>query len=129
MLLRAPLLAVGAVTLLAVIACTSTRPVGGVGSLRAATSAIEVTNDRFDYVVVYVIDRGTRIELGVVPAMSSRTFTPSPAQVSTGAAVSLGAGHRGAAMNQVTQPLHLLPGRIASWTIPDGNRVEQPIVR
>ena len=63
-------------TLLAAIACTSPRAITGVGSPRAAAPAIEVTNDRLDYVVVYVIHSGVRFKLGVVPAMSRRTFTP-----------------------------------------------------
>jgi hypothetical protein len=114
--------------LLALIACTSTRSVTRVGSLRASTPAIEVTNDRIDYVVVYVIHSGERFELGVVPAMSRRTFRPSRSQLGTDAVVSLGAGRRGVAMDQLTLPLPLLAGSNTSWTVRDVG-IEQPIVR
>ena len=114
--------------LLTLIACTSTRSVTGVGSLRASTPAVEVTNDRFDYVVVYAIHSGGRFELGVVPAMSRRTFTLSRQQLGTGTVVMLGAGRRGAAMDQITLPLPLLAGGNASWTVRDG-WIDQPIVR
>lgn len=127
---RAAALLCPTATLFAVIACTSTRPVACVGSLRAAPPAIEVRNDRFDDVVVYVIRSGMPFELGVVPAVSRRVFTPSETELGAGAELSFGAGRRGAAMDQVTQPLHFLsPGRIASWTVGTGSRVEQPIVR
>ena len=100
-----------------------------VGALRAGTPAIEVRNDRFEYVVVYVVQSGMRIELGVVPAMSRRTFLPNESQLRTDAVMSLGVGPRGAAMDQLTLSLHLRSGSIANWTIHDGAWVEQPIVR
>jgi len=115
-------------TLLAAIACTSTRAATGVGALRAGTPAIEVTNDRLDYVVVYIIHSGVRFKLGVVPAMSRRTFTPTRSQLGTGAVVTLGAGRRGGAMDQVTLPLALLPGSNASWAVRE-RWIEQPVVR
>jgi len=115
-------------TLLAAIACTSPRAITGVGSPRAAAPAIEVTNDRLDYVVVYVIHSGVRFKLGVVPAMSRRTFTPTRSQLGTGGVVTLGAGRRDGAMDQVTQPLSLLPGSSASWIVRE-RWIEQPVVR
>jgi len=115
--------------LTAVIACMpKTHSVAGVGSPRAASPTIEVTNDRYDYVVVYLIHSGARFELGVVPATSRRTFTPSASQLGTGAVVTLGAGPRGAAMYKVTLPLALLPGSKASWTVRE-RWIEEPVVR
>ena len=114
--------------LLAAIACTSPRAITGVGSPRAAPPAIEVTNDRLDYVVVYVIHSGVRFKLGVVPAMARRTFTPTRAQLGTGGVVTLGAGRRDGAIDQVTQPLSLLPGSNASWIV-RARWIEQPVVR
>jgi hypothetical protein len=115
-------------TLLATIACTSTHPINDVGSARAATPAIEVTNDRLEYVVVYIIHSGVRFKLGVVPAMARRTFTPTRAQLGTGGVVTLGAGRRDGAIDQVTQPLSLLPGSNASWIV-RARWIEQPVVR
>ena len=119
---------VSTATLLVVIACTSARAVSGVGSLRAGPPAIEVTNDRYDYVVVYLIHSGVRVELGVVPATSRRTFTPTSSQLGTDPLVALGAGPRGAAMDQVSIPLALRPGSNASWTLRE-RWIEQPVVR
>ena len=119
---------VSTVTLVAVIACASTHAVSGVGSLRAAPPAIEVTNDRYDYVVVYLIHSGLRVELGVVPATSRRTFTPTSSQLGTDPLVALGAGPRGAAMDQVSIPLALRPGSNARWTLRE-RWIEQPVVR
>ena len=115
-------------TLLAAIACTSPRAITGVGSPRAAPPAIEVTNDQLEYVVVYIIHSGVRFKLGVVPAMSRRTFTPTRSQLGTGGVVTLGAGRRGGAMDQVTQPLSLLPGNNAIWIVRE-RWIEQPVVR
>jgi len=115
-------------TLLAAIACTSPRPITDVGSTRAATPVIEVTNDRLEYVVVYIIHSGVRFKLGDVPAMSRRTFTPTRSQLGTGGVVTLGAGRREGAIDQVTQPLSLLPGSNASWTV-RARWIEQPVVR
>ena len=115
-------------TLLATIACTSTHPINDVGSARAATPAIEVTNDRLEYVVVYIIHSGVRFKLGDVPAMSRRTFKPTRSQLGTGGVVTLGAGRREGAIDQVTQPLSLLPGSNASWIV-RARWIEQPVVR
>jgi len=115
-------------TLLAATACASTHAVPGVASLRAAAPVIEVTNDRLDYVVVYVIHSGVRFKLGVVPAMGRRTFTPTRSQLGTGALVTLGAGRRDGVVDQVTLPLTLLPGSDASWIVRE-RWIEQPVVR
>ena len=119
---------VSTAALLAVIACASPHSLTRVGSPPAGATTIEVTNDRYDYVVVYLIHSGARFELGVVPAMSRRTFTPSASQLGTGAVVTLGAGPRGAAMYKVTLPLALFPGSKASWTVRE-RWIEEPVVR
>jgi len=115
--------------LITVIACMpKTHSGGGVAPLSAAPPTIEVTNDRYDFVVVYLIHSGARFELGVVPAMSRHTFTPNAAQLGTGVDVTLGAGPRGVAMNYVTLPLALLPGHNATWTVRE-RWTEEPVVR
>src|SRR5262245_35182270 len=98
---------ISAGALLALGGCTSPHPVTGVGSLGAAPPTIEVTNDRYAYVVLYIVHSGVRFELGVVPALSRRTFTPSASQLGPGVMVTLGEGPRGGAMDQVTLPLAL----------------------
>jgi len=119
---------VSTAALLAVIACASPHSLTRVGSPPAGATTIEVTNDRYDYVVVYIVHSGVRFELGVVPALSRRTFTPSASQLGSGVVLTLGEGPRGAAMDQVTLPLALLPGSRASWTVRE-KWIEQPVVR
>ena len=114
--------------LLAVIACMSPHPIAISTSRPEAVARLEVWNDRFDDVVIYVIRNRTPIELGVAPAPSHRTFALSNATLGSGGAIALGIGQRGGLLQQTTAPFDLFPGRVASWTIRGGPRVEHPVV-
>lgn len=111
------------------MACTARRTTTGAGPLRGAGAVVEVRNDRFDDLVIYLIRGGTHIELGVAPGASRTTFPLRPAELGSGGAVVLGAAKRGIPMEQITAPFDLVPGRIASWAIRVGTRTEQPILR
>lgn len=100
----------------------------GMAALRGHGAIVEVRNDGFDDLVVYLIRGGTPIELGVAPGASRRAFSLTPTELGAGAVV-LGAGKRGAQMEQVTTPFDLAPGRTATWAIRFGGRTEEPIVR
>ena len=97
--------------------------------MRSAAAVVEVRNDRFDDLVIYLIRGGTHIELGVAPGASRRVFSLRPAELGSGGAVMLGAAKRGVPLEQITAPFDLAPGRIASWAIRVGTRTEQPILR
>ena len=116
------------VALLALSACAPTRG-PGVSALQGKGAVVEVRNDRFDDVVVYLIRGGTQIELGVAPGASRRTFTLSPSQLGNGGGVVLAAGKRGVPMDDITGQFDLAPGRIATWAIRVGTRTDQPLVR
>jgi hypothetical protein len=90
---------------------------------------VEIRNDEFEDVVVYLIRGGTPIPLGVVPGVSRRAFPVREAELGNGGGVELGAGRRGGPIHRVTSPFDLAPGRIATWIVRTGDRVEQPVVR
>ena len=111
------------------MACTATRTTTGAGAARGNAAVVEVRNDRFDDLVIYLIRGGTRIELGVTPGAGRRNFTLRPADLGSGGAMVLGAAKRGVPMEQITAPFDLAPGHIACWVIRVGTRTEQPILR
>jgi hypothetical protein len=115
------------ITITALAACAS-RGSPGVSSLRGHGAVLEVQNDGFDDLVVYLIRGGTPIELGVAPGASRRVFALTPTQLGAGSVV-LSAGKRSAQMEQITAPFDLAPGRIATWAIRFGGRTEQPVVK
>jgi hypothetical protein len=116
-------------TLFTTMACTATRTTAGAGSVLGAAAVVEVRNDRFDDLVIYLIRGGTHTELGVTPGVSRRTFVLRPADLGSSGAVVLGAAKRGVPMEQITAPFDLAPGRTASWAVRAGARTEEPVVR
>jgi hypothetical protein len=115
--------------LMVVSACARSTGTSGAFPLRGHGAVVEVRNDEFDDVVVYLIRGGTPIPLGVVPGLTRRTFGVSESQLADGGAIALGAGARGGPVQRSTSPFDLVPGRIATWIVRAGNRVEQPVVR
>jgi hypothetical protein len=114
---------------LALTACAPGRRASDVSAFQGKGAIIEVRNDRFDDIVVYLIRSGTQIELGVAPGVSRRAFALTPARLGGGGSVALGAGKRGVPLEQITAAFDLVPGRMAVWAIRVGGRIEQPIVR
>ena len=111
------------------MACVATRTTTFADAARGTSAVVEVRNDRFDDLVIYLIRGGTQIELGVALGSSRRTFVLRLAELGSGAAVVLGAAKRGVPVEQITAPFDLAPGRIATWAIRVGTRTEQPILR
>ena len=111
------------------VACVATRTTTVADAARGPSAVVEVRNDRFDDLVIYLIRGGPQIELGVAPGSSRRTFVLRPAELGSGGAVVLGAAKRGVPMEQITAPFDLAPGRITTWAIRVGTRTEQPILR
>jgi hypothetical protein len=113
----------------AALACAGSNPGPGTASLPARGAVVEVRNDEFDDLVVYVIRSGTPIQLGVVSGNSRRAFGLQNAQLGSGDAVALGVAKRGEPISRRTAAFELPPGRIATWVVRRGNQQEQPIVR
>ena len=112
----------------ALVACAGARSSGPAESLRGHGAVVEVRNDDFNDVVIYLIRGGTPVTLGVVPGFSRRAFPIHEGLVGGGSSVSLGSGLRGEPIRRVTTPFELGPGRIASWLVRAGAPVE-PVVR
>ena len=104
-------------------AATNSLPLRGRGAI------VEVRNDNFDDCVIYLIRSGTPIPLGVAPGLSRRSFAIEQGLLGSSGTVVLGAGRRGESIRRLTSPFDLTPGRIASWIVPSGDRVDQPTVR
>jgi len=114
---------------LVALACAGSNRGPGTASLPAHGAVIEVRNDEFDDLVVYLIRGGTRIPLGVVSGNSRRAFGLQNAQLGIGAGVALGVAKRGESISRRTPAFELPPGRIATWVVRRGNEQEQPVVR
>jgi hypothetical protein len=112
-----------------VAACARSGGMSGELPLTGHGAVVEIRNDEFDDVIVYLIRGGTPIPLGVVPGLNHRSFGLGQAQLGDGGGVELGAGRRGGPIQRVTAPFDLAPGRIATWIVRAGDRVEQPVVR
>jgi hypothetical protein len=110
-------------------ACVRSNSTRGAFPLRGHGAVIEVRNDEFDDVIVYLIRGGTPIPLGVVPGLKRRAFRVSESQLAEGGGIALGAGRRGGPVQRATWQFDLAPGRIATWIVRAGDRVEQPIVQ
>ena len=113
----------------ATLACAGSNPGPGTASLPAHGAIVEVRNDEFDDLVVYLIRGGTPIPLGVVAGNSRRTFGLQNAQLGNGDGVALGVAKRGDSISRRTSVFELPPGRIATWVVRRGNQQEQPVVR
>src|SRR5689334_22131317 len=113
----------------AALACAGVNRDPGTASLHARGAVVEVRNDEFDDLVVYVIRSGTPIQLGVVSGNSRRAFGLQNSQLGTGAGVALAVAKRGEPISRRTAAFELPPGRIASWVVRRGNEQELPIVR
>lgn len=96
--------------------------------MRQRAALVEVRNDKPDDVVVYVVHGGIGFRLGIVPALSSRTYEVEPSLLDGGGGLVLGTGKPGQAIERVTSPFTLPRGRIATWVL-GANGVEQPVVR
>lgn len=110
-------------------ACAHPNGVPGEVPLRGRGAVIEVRNDEFDDVIVYLIRGGTPIPLGVVPGLRRRAFGVSESQLGQGGGIALGTGRRGEPVQRATMQFDLAPGRSATWIVRAGDRVDQPIVR
>ncbi|SRR6476646_3627230 len=114
---------------LAGLACAGSHRVDGTASLHARGAVVEIRNDEFDDLVVYLIRGGTPIPLGVVSGNSRRAFGLQNAQLGSGAGVALGVAKRGEPISRWTAAFELPPGRIAFWVVRHGSEHEQPVVR
>ena len=113
----------------AALACAGSNRGPGTASLHARAAIVEVRNDEFDDLVVYLIRSGTPIQLGVVSGNSRRAFGLQNAQLGIGAGVALGVAKRGEPISRRTAAFELPPGRIATWVVRRGNEQELPVVR
>jgi hypothetical protein len=110
-------------------ACATSNATARTNSLEGRGAVIEVRNDEFDDMVVYLFRGATRIPLGVVPGLSRRTLNVDAPRLGGGSSVVLGAGMRGAPIKRVTAPFDLAPGRIATWVLRARGEAEEPVVR
>jgi hypothetical protein len=117
------------IVVLAASACAGSNRGAGIGSLRGRGAVVEVRNDEFDDLVVYLIRSGTPIPLGVVSGNARRAFGLQDAELGGGASIALGVAKRGEPILRWTAAFELPPGRIATWVVRSGNRLEQPVVR
>jgi len=120
---------IGIALALALTACATTHQAEYRGALRGKGAIVEIRNENFDDLVIYLIRSGTPIPLGIAPGLSRRTLPVKSGELDTGDAVALAAGKRGGPIQRITSRFELAPGRIASWHILAGDAVEQPIVR
>jgi hypothetical protein len=118
------LLAVSAAT-----GCARASQGGPATALRGRGAVVEVRNDTFDDLVIYMIRGGTPIPIGVAPGMSRRSIGVGEGQLSNGGGVALAAGKRGGPIEQISAPFDLPPGRYATWTVRSGTVSQQPVVR
>ena len=117
------------ILVLAASACAGSNRGPGTASFYPRAAIVEIRNDEFDDLVVYLIRGGTPIQLGVVSGNSRRAFGVHGAQLGNGAGVALGVAMRGEPISRWTAAFELPPGRIATWVVRRGNEHEQPIVR
>jgi hypothetical protein len=118
------------VAVMATTACaTSSNAADLMHSMRGRGAVVEVRNDEFDDLIIYLIRGGTPIPLGIAPGLSRRALRVFEGQLGNGGAVVLGAGQRGGPIQRTTAPFDLAPGRIATWTVRAAGAPEQPIVR
>ena len=118
--------------LLALSAATGCAPPsreGPASALRGRGAVVEVRNDTFDDVVIYLVRGGTPIPIGVAPGMSRRALGVREGQLANGGGVALAAGKRGGPIEQISTPFDLPPGRYAMWTVRSGTVSQQPVVR
>jgi len=113
----------------AALACAGSNRGAGTASLPAHGAVVEVRNDEFDDLVVYLIRSGTPIQLGVVSGNSRRAFGLQSAQLGSGTSVALGVAKRGEPISRWTAAFELPPGRIATWAVRRGTEYQQPVVR
>lgn len=113
----------------AALACAGSNRGPGTASLPARRSVVEVRNDEFDDLVVYLIRSGTPIQLGIVSGNSRRAFGLQNAQLGSGDGLALGVAKRGEPISRRTSAFELPPGRIATWAVRRGSQQEQPVVR
>lgn len=111
-----------------VSACARSAAARGEIPLRGHGAVIEVRNDEFDDMMVYLVRGGTPIPLGLVPGLKRRVFGLSESQLADGGGLVLGAGQRGGQLQRLTLQFDLAPGRSATWIVRPGDRLEQPIV-
>lgn len=117
------------IALCVVAACAHQTAATPAQPLRATGALVEVHNEGFDDLVIYVIRGSMRTSLGLAPGLSRRTLSVSVPLLGNGSAVVLGAGVRGGPVGSVTDPFDLAAGRIAVWVVRPGARTEQPVVR
>ena len=110
-------------------ACTRANPAADFASLRARGAVIEVRNEEFEDVVVYLIRSGTPIPLGTVPGLSRRALRVGEGQLGNGGGIALAVGIRGASIHRVSTVFDLPPGRMAAWVVRAVGANEQPVVR
>jgi hypothetical protein len=104
------------VVLMTIVACTSRGM--SAGGPEAPSTTLEVTNQSFDNVTVYVVRNTTRRRLGVVNAISSQTFRIPPDMVLEGNTLSFLADPIGAGRPPVTREMLIRAGDRINMTIP-----------
>ena len=110
-------------------ACTRANPAADLESLRRGAAVVEVCNEKFEDLVVYLIHSGDPFPLGTVPGLSCRALRAGPGQLGTGGGVALAVGRRGASLQRVSTVFDLPPGRTAAWVVRAAGANEQPVVR
>ena len=107
----------------ALVSCAGAYRSGPGESLRARGAVVEVCNDDFNDLVIYLIRGETPVTLGVVHGFSRRMF-PIHERLLGGSSVALASALLGEPIRRVTMPFELGPGRIASWLVRGGPPVE-----
>lgn len=111
-------------TLAALTACASQRdtPDGDVLDVPQDTgpTRIQVENQNFADMTIYVIRSGQRYRLGTVNGHSTQTFTVPPALVAGGGDLRFLADPIGGNRTPVSEVLYVAPGELIELTIPPG---------
>lgn len=121
MSLRRSLTIVG---LAALAACASQRdtPDGDLMDVPrdSGPTRIQVENQNFADMTIYVIRSGQRYRLGTVPGHATRTFDVPPALVAGGGDLQFMADPIGGTRTPVSEVLYVAPGELIELTIPPG---------
>jgi len=82
-----------------------------------ATTTIEVRNNNWMDMVVYVVRSGMRVRLGMVNSMNETRFRVPPNMLAAGSSVRLEAHPIGSNQSYVAPPVHVAPGQRIDFTI------------
>lgn len=93
------------------------RGTGGEGDARNAEVALEVQSHNWSDVVIYLVRGGGTERIGMVSALTTRTFVLPFRRLGTGADVRLRAYPIGGPAAFTSENLYIQPGQFIKWTL------------